>query len=263
MFKDTLSSHNYEELNHKHVSMLDDTVNNILNNLSNAFKSNCESFTVKPYAMYKPTDQIQLKMRQLQAAINSKLTFGFPNTNIINQYKFQLLEMISNHRTSNWESIIDLASKCRNQPELFWKKFKSLMEDKPPLPSHLNRVSEVSGSEDSDFGEEVSEHIIDPQLKADFISSTWKNVFRPNNIHNQNTSKVDKWYKENRSNFFHEPIINHENLIDGHPLLRPISNTELQIAINSTQNKTPGPSGVRIVPFKYITPNYAQIIICF
>ena len=48
--------------------------------------------------------------------------------------------------------------------------------------SHLLRHYEVSDSEDSEYGEELVKEIIDPQQKANYMSTTWQDIFKPTQI---------------------------------------------------------------------------------
>ena len=85
------------------------------------------------------------------------------------------------------------------------------------------------------------------------MSNTWKNVFQENqdpHYENNNTVKVNQWYEENKDKFKYQEIINTNTLPEDHPLLRPITMQELNIAIKSTQNKAPGPSNISIILIK-------------
>ena len=111
------------------------------------------------------------------------------------------------------------------------------------------------------FGVEQTQEITDPQEKVDFMRSSWKNIFKPNSIHNTNTRRVDRWFAGNLDNLKHDDFINLDLLADDHPLLRPVTDVELQYAIKDTVDKSPGLSGIRICAFRHLPPNYITIII--
>ena len=252
----------FPNLNHQPVARLDEVVETIFNNINSALSNNCNNLNIYPVKSYQPTPQIKLKIKQLQVAYNSYLNFGYPNNVTLNNYKNQLLNLITNHKCKEWESIVKIASECHGQPEKFWKHIKRLMGDDSTPPSHLvHQYVFLADSEDDDFGEMRSEEIIEPQDKVEFMRKTWKKIFKPHNINNPHTRRVDHWFESNKQLFLHDNIINFDNLVDGDPLLRPVSEIELKKSIAFTRDKSPGLSGIGIVPIKNLPPNYHNLII--
>lgn len=261
-FKNTLSNDHFPDLNHQPVTLLDEVVNTIFDNINSALALHCPTITIKPISNYQPTPQIQLKLKQVQVAFNSYLTNGFPSLNIIHSYQNELLNLITAHKKSNWESVVKIASDCYGQPGKFWNKIKNSMgNDRSPPECLIRQFVEESDSEDEMFGVEQVQEITDPQEKVLFMRSTWKEIFKPNAIYNANTRQVQRWFESNLDNFHHDNLINLDSLTDDHPLLRPVTDAELQYAIKDTEDKAPGFSGIKINTFRNLPPNYFAIII--
>ena len=260
-YKEQLAGDEFDDLNRQPVVKLDEVVDTIFNNINSALQNHCITTPIKPIQNYKPTPQIKQKLKQIQAAFRSQLIFGYPNNVIINNYKEEFLNLIVNDKRKEWEKIVKIATDCFGQPSKFWKRIKQLMGNDSTQPSHLLRQYVfLADSEDERFGEMQSEEITEPQDKVEFMKKTWRKVFNPHNINNQNTRRVDQWFESNRNNFLHDNIINFDNLIDGDPLLRPVSDVELKSSIINTKDKSPGLSGIRIGPIANLPPNYFNLI---
>ena len=170
------------------------------------------------------------------------------------------------HRTENWEYLIQLATDCWGNPRKFWKSTRTLLGGSRPSPSYL--VEAMAGasdgdSEDSDFGEDLNTTHIDPSDKANFMSRTWENIYKPNagaQFDNPNTRRVGEWFRNIEDTLQHDVIINLNNLVPDDPLLRPVSSVELRYSLTQSNNKAPGFSGIRIVPFQNLPPNYFNFI---
>ena len=70
-FKQSLESDLFENLDQQPVCKIDETVDKIFNNINNSINSNCSQNKIKVISTYKPTPEIKLKSRQIQAATNS------------------------------------------------------------------------------------------------------------------------------------------------------------------------------------------------
>ena len=260
-FKTQLSRDEFIDLNHQPVAKLDEVVEKIFENINQAISNNCQSNNISSIKCYIPTPQIKLKLRQVQAASNSHLSFGFPNNAIINNYKEQLLNLIVIDKSKHWDHLVKIASECYGQPGKFWNKIKKLMgNDRTPSSHLLHQFVYLDDSEDDEFGEMQSVEITDPQEKVEFMRSSWKKVFKPHNFNNPNTRRVDQWFEGIRHNLIHDNIVDFDKLVDGDPLLRPVSDVELKTSIANTRDKSPGLSGIRIGPISNLPPNYLNTI---
>lgn len=249
-FKQQLCNDTFDDLDNKPVTVLDDVVQTIFSNITNATDSNCQHITIKPHQSYIPTPQIRLKLRQLQAANTSHFSLGYPSNVVLNNYKTQLLNLISLHKSKQWKLLVKLASDYWGKPDKFWKSIHKLQGGKFKTSSHLIDSNNVE--------------ILDSQNKANLMSTSWENIFKPHNdaqFNNDNTRMIDQWFTVNENTFQHDAIINMSNLIEDHILLRPITNVELRHSITNTSNRAPGPSGIKSITIKNLPPNYFHIIL--
>ena len=263
-FKNALTNDTFQELNNRPTTDIDQYTETLINNISNATTNNCQQTRTIPFKQYTPTPQIKLKLRQYQAAYNYHLIHNVPHINTINRYKQELINLIELHRTENWNTLVNLAAECWANPSKFWSHIHRLQDSNKRMNTHLTKITEYeSDSEDELFGTVVTSHIADPQEKANFMSDTWKTVFTPHNdavFNNANTRRVKRWYNNTKNQLAANNIINMNNLIDNHPLLRPITTDELQYSIKATKNKAPGPSGIKVTSIKNLPVNYTNAI---
>ena len=263
-FKRELSEDNLPELRNQPVAAIEEAVEFIFDRLRTVRNRNCNLTRIRPVSSYKITPQIKLKQRQLQVAINSRLTLGFPNNEIIDNYRRQLIDLVSLDKSTEWNKLVELAAECYGEPKLFWEKINRLRGSKFSQSSYLTEEVIESDSEDSDFGEQVDRTYIEAIDKAEYMSRVWRNVFRPNNeavFNNPSTRLVENWFNTNQHLFLHKPLIDLDDLIEDHPILRPITEAELKFSIARTKNRAPGPSGLRSTLFRNLPQNYFNFVL--
>ena len=117
-------------------------------------------------------------------------------------------------------------------PAQFWKTVKQLQG----LPSKNSKILTTStvndDSEDSDFGEIITDTITDPQEQANLLSTTWEKIYHPHSDNcfiNRNTRRIQNWYENMVPSLFPDNIIDIDKLPPDHPLIRPIESIELKI----------------------------------
>ena len=150
-------------------------------------------------------------------------------------------------------------------PAKFWKTVKQLQG----LPSKNNKILTTStvndDSEDSDFGEIITDKITDPQEQANLMSTTWEKIYHPHSDNcfiNRNTRRIQNWYDNMVPSLLPDNIIDFDKLPADHPLIRPIESIELEMAINfSKPNKASGPSSVTVLQLKHLPVNLMRAII--
>ena len=264
-FKNSLSNDHFPALDNRPTIDIDIRTDEIISNINSATRNNCQQSYTAPIKHYTPTPQIKLKLRQFQAAYNNYLLYRAPHINVINRYKNELLAKIEQHKQENWNTLVSVASQCRGNPAKFWRKIHKLQGSNKVTNTHLTKITEVeSDSEDELFGTEVTTHIDDPQDKANFISDSWKEIFKPHNndeFNNDNTRRVSRWFNRTKNQLSHNNTIDMSNLIEDHPLLRSVTPNELSSAIKNTKNKAPGPSGMKVASIINLPNNYFNAII--
>ena len=169
-FKRELSEDNLPELRNQPVAAIEEAVEFIFDRLRTVRNRNCNLTRIRPVSSYKITPQIKLKQRQLQVAINSRLTLGFPNNEIIDNYRRQLIDLVSLDKSTEWNKLVELAAECYGEPKLFWEKINRLRGSKFSQSSYLTEEVIESDSEDSDFGEQVDRTYIEAIDKAEYMS---------------------------------------------------------------------------------------------
>ena len=263
-YKDSLKNDTFPNLNDQPVNVIDSTLEKIFNNIKVNTKKHCKVCSVITKRNYQPTLKIRIKLKQFQAAYNNYYTFGHPNINKLNEMKTDLINLTKLHKITCWQKVVNSAIKSRGNPDIFWKRIKNLQGQNRPLVTHLNEEIENDDSEDSDFGESITNKIEDPQSQANFMSETWSRVFQPNigpEFKNPNTIRVKKWFNNISNSLSHDEVINFNNLEENHPLTRPITSDELRHCTSQTKNKAPGPSGITIISIKNLPVNYFNIIL--
>ena len=265
-YKDSLKEDTLPNLDHKPVEDLDNLIQLVNTNIINATKNSAPISSVFIISNYNPSPLIKQKLKQYQAAYNSNCTFGFPSQAKLHELLQGLTTLVINHKTEIWNKITNIAYDCKGNPSLFWRKISCLRGGKnksPPLYL-LKSYTEEEDSEDSDYGVEVEEFLTDPQDQANFMSESWETIFHPNKgpeFINNNTRKVNEWYRNIKPQLKHKDIIDLSTLDPTHPILRPCSSVELQSIIRSLKDKAPGPSGIKAPQIKYLPPNYFNVIL--
>ena len=264
-YKEQLSKLNIIDINNKPITILDDIAENLMKEIITTTEQNSKKYKNIIIQNYEPTREIQQEIQNYQIMMNSHINTGSPTIDITNQYLDEIIELIKNHKSKLWKELVRLAVECWGNPPKFWKKYRQLKGGTKNMNRSLTIREENDDSEDDDnYGEIYEEIITNTDEQAKLMSNTWKNVFKENqdpHYDNENTNKINKWYEENIDKFQHEEIINTNTLQDDHPLLRPITIQELNIAIKSTQNKAPGPSNISIILIKNLPKNCRQIIL--
>lgn len=262
LFQNSLLSHQFQPLNNKPIQEIDSELNFLSTNIYNQGVDASPKHNIKIFRNYLTTPQIKLKLKQYQQAYFSWCEFGYPSIHIINKYKNELITLISNTYNHVWDRAVNLASENFGNPSMFWKKFNSLYNTPTPPFTQINNTYIVDESEDSDFGEEVTIPLTNPQDQANFFSQKWSSIFRPNSGNNANTRYVSNWFNVNKINFEHDNIINFDNLPVDHPILRPITLEEFLAVIKTiNNNKSPGPDRIPGSLLKILPENYNKRVV--
>ena len=259
-YHDDLKHHSFPSLQYQSINIIDSTVETIHHNINVAKTNNCPRATIQTYLSYHPTAAIKRKLKQFQSAYASYLKRGFPSIAIVNKYKLEFLALVKGHSSSNWNSIVSLASDCYGNPSLFWSKVNRLLGRKSKHCSHL--VMPLIDDDDSvhslNFVE--GDSISKPADKAHLMSYVWSRVFQPHTdpeFENENTAHVSSWFENNSLSFESASTIDFTSLSASDPLVRPIEAEEYHCALKSFRKyKAPGPSGISILLIQYLPPNY-------
>ena len=108
----------------------------------------------------------------------------------------------------------------------------------------------------------VNSKFVSPIDQGILITQCWGSIFKPNNgnqFKNSNVTKVNNWYNQNKDKLKPIQIIDYNNLIPNHPLMREITFTEICKSIKSFRDKSPGPSGIKFKQIKLLPNNYINI----
>ena len=261
-FQRELEAHTFSSLHNSPVSSIDTTTTEIIDNISQALTNNCPKFIINCYQSYKLTPELIRKLDQLRTAYRSYLYLGYPSIATINNFKQDLIDDAAIYSSDNWKKVVHLASDCHSNPSKFWKKIKYLSGKSSPMHSHLIRSQLISDPTHPNFGDVQNCNIIDHQDKADYMSSTWKDVFRPHeDITNNHTENVEEWFASNPDLFQHSDIVNLDALNPTHPIFHPISISDIQNCLKSfNKHKAPGPSKLRYYVIQFLPRNYFQAV---
>ena len=96
------------------------------------------------------------------------------------------------------------------------------------------------------------------------MGACWETIFHPNQspqFINENTRRVNMWYREIKPSLQHKQTIDFTTLDPNHPILRPITSHELTQVIKNTKNKTPGPDNIKLIQLKSLPENYIHAIV--
>ena len=245
-YKNQLSSIELPLLDNKPTQTIDDNIETIITKIQTATNDNCTIRTSKLTQIYIPTNRIKQTVRQLQAATNHYYIYGNPSLEKLHALKEELIGIIKEDGNNNWKVIVEEATECRGNPAKFWNRVHNLMggSNSPQVP--LKTVTFNDESEESDFGEEIVEYILDPKEQANTFNK-WSKVFMTNNNPNFNRAKrfIDKWYTAIKGELKEENIIDHSKLDSNNPLTRPIETQELKFSLSKLKNSK-APSNTKI-----------------
>ena len=260
-YKSELENDQFENLEGLPIDQLNNRVKIIFDNIIKAANNNSPTYTHSVAKTYHPTPQIRLKLRQLQSAYACYYNFGYPNTTKLAEIRNQLNILVSQHKSHNWDKIIKIAEEKHSKPAIFWKIINKMLHNKKEFPSYLTEEIENDDSDSSDFGETITNYIIDPINQAKYISKTWENICKPNTgaeFSNPNTKRVQAWHRDNHHLLQHKMYISLAHLREDHPLLRPVTVNELINYIKLLKDKSPGPSGITSILIKNLPANYIR-----
>ena len=247
------------DLNQKPAIEIDNATEKLMENIIKATNNNCQANTTKVIKSYEPTPKIKRKLSQYNAACMNYYRYGAPNMQKLNEILNEIRTLTKEHKSEQWGQLVKLATDNYGQPKKFWSGIKRLRGDANNKAAPiLQDTIENDDSEDSDFGEEQTVLVTDPQLQADLMSKTWRKVFKPNigpEFNNRNTRGVKLWYDLHKQDLIPKNIINFNNLIEDHPILRPIVLDEVNTSIALTKNKAPGLSGIIPQQIKLLPQN--------
>ena len=253
-----------QDLNNKPASEINKATDKLIEAINKATSNHSQKHTTKVIKCYEPTELIKRKLNQYSSACMNYYRFGAPNAQKLKEMLNNTRELISQHKSELWTKVVQTATDAYGQPQKFWNRIKQLKSDpKDKIIPTLTRQYTVDDSEDSEFGEEITEHITDPQEQADLMSSTWSKVFQPQKgpeFHNNNTKMVELWYKLTKPKLRSKTTINFDELIPDHPLMRPIEQLEVNSSIAHTKNKAPGISGITPQQIKALPSNCRVIL---
>ena len=260
-YKKQLSKCQFPNLNKMPINSIDTVAENIINNIQQATDDICKTSHTKTIKTYEPTPLIKRKLQQYQVAMNNYIIYGVPNHEYL---RTALLIIITTHKTNIWEAVVKAAVDNYGNPAQFWKTVKQLQG----LPSKNNKILTTSSvnddSEDSYFGEIITDNITDPQEQANLVSTTWEKIYHPHSdicFINRNTRRIRNWYENMVPSLLPDNIIDIDKLPPDHTLIRPIESIELKMAINfSKPNKAPGPSSITVLQLKYLPVNIMRAI---
>ena len=258
-FQEELKGLEKFDLNNKPANEINSATEALMEGITKATKNNCQSNTTKVRKNYEPTPKIKRKLNQYSAACMNYYRYGSPNIQKLNEILNEVRMLTKEHRADQWNKVVEIACENYGQPRKFWSDIKKLRGDSnsKTIPV-LQKTIEIDDSEDSDFGEEQTINVTNPQDQADLMSYTWKKIFKPQEgpeFNNQNTRGVKLWYELKKEELKPKNIINFNNLIEGHPLLRPITADEVNTSIALTKNKAPGISGIIPQQIKLLPQN--------
>ena len=258
-YQDQLKTLEINTLNHKSLAEIDNVTKSITDTIQKATAENCKLTTSITIQSYQPTPRIKRKLQQFQAANLNHVLYSVPPTNYLSTLRDELVNLVIQDKNSKWEEIVKLATQKYGKPFEFWKSVKYLQGKPPKTKKPLISSYTVEDSEESDFGEEISEKITDPQQQANLISTSWETIYHPHRgeqFENENTTKIEQWYASIKDQLNPDAFINLNNLKEDHPLLRPVTTLEVAKAIQFTNpHKAPGLSSITAYQLKYLPAN--------
>ena len=230
-YKEQLSKCQFPTLNKMPINSVDTVAENTINNIQQATDDNCKTSHTKTIKTYEPTPLIKRKFQQYQAAMNNYIIYGVPNLEYLSHLRTALLVIITTHKTYIWEAVVKAVVDNYGNPAKFWKTVKQLQGLPFKNDKILTTPTVNDDSEDSDFGEILTDKITDPQEQANLVSTTWENIYHPHSDNcfiNRNTRRIQNWYDNMVPSLLPDNIIDFDKLPPDHPLIRPIESIELK-----------------------------------
>ena len=121
-YKEQLESDHFESLIGKDISELESRITQVMENIKKAAQDNSPIYKTAITKAYHPTPRIKLKLKQLQSAYINYYNYGFPRPDKLHQIRAELNQMVTSHKSEQWEKITKIASDHHKNPSLFWKK---------------------------------------------------------------------------------------------------------------------------------------------
>ena len=257
LFQSLLKDDTFEDLDGKQVSSIDETMEKMTKNITNATTLSCPTTRNKVISSYEFTNERRDKFALLQTAYSAYFLNNSVPLHLINILKADLLLDIKNHQSERWKQITDLTAEHFGDPQGFWRDFNTLRGGKKKSSSSLKVPPDTDGFVERSI-------ISEPSEKAKLMGICWEKIFQSNKgpgFINANTKMVNAWYRSIKESLQHDEVIDFSKLSDSHPIFRCITVVEFRSAINHTADKTPGKDGIRIKQIKSLPPNYIKAII--
>ena len=263
-FQNELNKIECPSLDNKPTDEINKTTSMLMKNIAEATEKCCQKNTTIVIKNYEPTSKIKRKLQQYSAACLNYYRYGAPNTRKLNEILNEIRELVSTQQADQWKQVVDTATESYGEPKKFWQKIKRLNSDpRDKIYPTLQTKITIDDSEESDFGEEREISITNPKEQAELMSNTWRKVFKPQKgqeFSNANTKMVKAWFTQTRPRLNPKPVINFNNLIEDHPIMRPIDPQEITSSIAYTKNKAPGLSGITPQQIKALPKNCRTIL---
>ena len=130
------------KLNKQPTNKIDENMNTIFEAIQKVTNNNCKSKTMKQTRSYKLTNKMQQKLKQLQVkpATNNYYRYGFLTTGRLYNMEEELLTIIYEENSKNWNLLVQKATECNGNPAIFWNKIKHLIGGDYSLNNHSNKL---------------------------------------------------------------------------------------------------------------------------
>lgn len=262
-FKTQLRSLDNIELNNNPIIMIDSLTENLMLAINKATNENCKINSILITRNYIPTTEIKEKLAIYQEDTMDYYRFGNPNLQQLHTSLNDIINLTKKHLNDNWDSIVQLAYENYKNPSKFWQSIKHLLGNSTRPPQYLLQTLINDDSEDENFGNEDKHYITDAKQQANFMSQEWTKVFTDNKgpeFNNINTALVNEWFCTIKPLLTKHNIVDKSLLIEDHPLMRPVTVTEIRNSLAYTKNKAPGISGIYVHQLKNLPANCYHII---
>lgn len=262
-FKNNLRTHPFHELDGKPVDEINTEINALMSAISTSTKDNSKLSSIHFINQYNPTYEIKFLLAEYQENCMDYYRFNNPTLKTLHLQLQNIISLTKSQLSNNWRSIVQLATDNYGNPRKFWQSIKRLQGNSSPSPLYLSETINNDDSESDSFDTITTTHITNPQDQALLMSKTWAQVFTPNTgpqFNNANTKEVIKWYNNIKPSLQPDKIINKSNLIEDHPLWRPITSTEILKCFTLTPNKAPGLSKISFFQLKNLPSNCLRTI---
>ena len=256
-YKAQLLNKEYESLDGKQYTEIDNLLQKVESDIHEATNQSCPVINTVLLKQFQPTQELTDKIKLLQSYYRSYYQFYVPTIQVINTLKFDIITDIKILSNREWKQVVQIAVDCYGDPSKFWRKIKALKGDKPK-----ENISLVVPPNTPDFLQGTK--IFEPQLQANLMRNSWEKIFHPNTgpqLINDNTKHVNNWYRNIKERLKHDTIINFNNLVPDHPILREVTLQELKNAIKHTGDKALGPDNIRLPQLKYLPDNMLLTIV--